>query len=284
MEKCTLCPVECGAERNSYAGACGVKGLTVAKYYLHPFEEPCISFAKGSGTVFFGGCNLKCVFCQNYEVSRAHRGKAVTPDGLADIFRSLEAMGADNINLVTPDHVSHLVLEALKKYRPHVPVVYNTGGYCKREALEAIDPYIDIYLPDVKFFSPALSERYTGRSDYFEYARAALDFMKEKEVRFDDRGKMLRGSLVRHLVMPMCASDSIKILDYCREVLPEEVPISLMRQYTPMGNSDYPELNRRVTDREYRRVVDHALSLGFKTLYIQEKESAQAVFIPEWDD
>ena len=148
---CTLCPVGCGADRSIRAGACGVKGLTVAKYYLHPFEEPPISHKNGSGTVFFGGCSLKCVFCQNYELSRAERGREITPGELADIFRKLEEMGADNINLVTPDHVSDDIATALSLYKPHIPVVYNSGGYCKVAALERIAPYLDVWLPDVKF-------------------------------------------------------------------------------------------------------------------------------------
>lgn len=284
MEKCTLCPVECGADRTARAGRCGVQGLTVAKYYLHPYEEPCISFRKGSGTVFFGGCHLRCVFCQNYEVSRAERGKPLSPLGLTEIFKRLEDMGADNINLVTPDHVSHLIGEALSLYRPHIPVVYNTSGYCKTEALQAIDEYIDVYLPDVKFFSPSLAKRYTGREDYFTFAKEAVRFMSKKPVMFDGEGKMLSGMIARHLVMPMCAGDSVSILNFLKETLPKEVPVSLMRQYVPMGEyAKYPELGRKITDREYRRVVDHALSLGFETLYTQDKASAEKTFIPDWD-
>ena len=183
MEHCTLCPVACGADRSVRAGYCGVKALTVAKYYLHPFEEPPISHKNGSGTVFFGGCSLRCVFCQNFALSRAERGKAITPKELAGIFRELEEMGADNINLVTPDHVSPYIAEALALYKPRIPVVYNSGGYCKVSALEEIDPYIDVYLPDVKFFSPELSEHYTGRRDYFAYCSEAVRFMAKKPVR-----------------------------------------------------------------------------------------------------
>ena len=181
--QCQLCPVGCGADRPARAGACGVKALTVAKYYLHPYEEPPISHKNGSGTVFFGGCSLKCVFCQNYEVSRAERGKAVSPKELADIFVKLEEMGADNINLVTPDHVSDLVAEALSYRKPAIPVVYNSSGYCRVEALEQIAPYIDIWLPDCKFVSPDLAARYTGRRDYFDYAARAIAYMAKKAAR-----------------------------------------------------------------------------------------------------
>ena len=282
--ECRLCPVACGADREKAPGRCGVKGLTVAKYYLHPYEEPPISHRNGSGTVFFGGCSLRCVFCQNYEVSRARRGKEVSPKELSDIFAQLEEMGADNINLVTPDHVSDLILEALALRRPKIPVVYNSSGYALVPALERIDPYIDVYLPDLKFCSPALSERYTGRRDYFERAGEAVAFMAKKPVSYDETGRMLSGCIVRHLVLPMCTSDSLKVLDFLKETLPKEVPLSLMRQYTPMGEiAGFPELNRPITAREYRRVLDHAEALGFETLFTQEKESAQKAFIPTWD-
>lgn len=282
--ECRLCPVQCGADREKTFGRCGVKGLTVAKYYLHPFEEPPISHKKGSGTVFFGGCSLRCVFCQNYEVSRAKRGKSVTPKELIKIFRELEEMGADNINLVTPDHVSDLIAEALSLYRPSVPVVYNSSGYALVSALERIDPLIDVYLPDLKFCSPALSERYTGRKDYFERASEAVAFMAKKPVSYDKTGKMLSGCIVRHLVLPMCTSDSLKVLDFLKGVLPGDVPLSLMRQYTPMGEIEgFPELARPITAREYRRVLDYAEALGFETVFTQEKESAKKAFIPSWD-
>ena len=281
--QCFLCPVECGADRPARAGACGVKGLTVAKYYLHPYEEPPISHKNGSGTVFFGGCSLKCVFCQNYALSRAERGRAVSPAELAAIFRELEGAGADNINLVTPDHVSDLVAEALALYKPHIPVVYNSGGYCKTDALARIAPYIDVWLPDLKFYSPALSARYTGRDDYFACASKAIEFMAQKPLVWSGDGKLLSGILVRHLVMPSCTSDSLRVLEFLKEVLPAGAPLSLMRQYTPMGEQRYPELNRTLTGREYRRAAEYAMALGFDPLYTQGKESAGAAYVPEWD-
>lgn len=282
--ECRLCPVSCGIDRVQTAGRCGVKGLTVAKYYLHPFEEPPISHQNGSGTIFFGGCNLRCVFCQNYEVSRASRGKEVTPKELSEIFRQLEEAGADNINLVTPDHVSSLIAEALSVYKPNLPVVYNTSGYACVSALEEIAPYIDVWLPDLKFYSPELSERYTGRRDYFEVAREAILFMAKKPLLMREDGKLLSGILTRHLVLPMCSSDSMNVLEALRQILPWDAPLSLMRQYTPMGEIEgYPELKRKITAREYRRVVDHALALGFENLYTQEKDSAEKEFIPQWD-
>lgn len=281
---CTLCPVSCGIDRTVSVGRCGVQGLTVAKYYLHPFEEPPISHRNGSGTIFFGGCSLKCIFCQNDVLSRAERGKAVTPKQLADIFRKLEDLGADNVNLVTPDHVADRIGEALQIYRPSIPVVYNSSGYTLVSTLESIDRYIDVYLPDLKFCSPELSKRYTGRDDYFQYASQAILYMAKKPVRFDENGKMLSGMLLRHLLLPMCTSDSLRILDFISEHLPSDTPISLMRQYTPMGNFEAcPELNRPITAREYRRVLDYALLLGLTNVYTQEKQSAQKAFIPDWD-
>jgi len=265
------------------AGRCGVTGLTIAKAYLHPFEEPALSPNGKSGAVFFSGCSLRCVFCQNYEISTASKGKPVTPKELAEIFMKLESAGAENIDLVTPDHVSNLVGEALSIYRPRVPVVYNSSGYCLVSALRELDGYIDIYLPDLKFFSPALSERYTGRKDYFEIASEAVRFMAKKPVVFDGE-RMTSGILVRHLILPCCTGDSLEILSFLKEILPAEAPLSLMRQYTPhAGLEAFPELTRTLTNREYKRVKDYALALGFQNLYLQEKASADKKFVPDWD-
>ena len=281
--QCTLCPLSCGADRSVRAGACGVRGLTVAKSCLHAYEEPCLSPNNRSGTVFFGGCSLQCVFCQNFEVSRARRGRAVTPQELSAIFLSLEEAGAENIDLVTPDHVSDLVAEALSLRKPRVPVIYNSGGYCRTDALERIEPYIDIWMPDLKFYSPDLSERYTRRRDYFEYASRAVAFMARKSAVWQE-GRLLSGLLVRHLVLPSCTSDSLHVLDFLHRVLPPRTPLSLMRQYTPMGNvQGFPELCRTLTSREYRRVTEYALSLGFGMLYTQDKDSIGESFIPDWD-
>ena len=273
----------CGTDREKCAGRCGVKGLTVAKYYLHPYEEPPICHTNGSGAVFFGGCSLRCVFCQNYEVSRAERGKALSPKELAAIFEELEERGADCIDLVTPDHVLNLIAEALELHRPKVPVVYNTSGYCKVESLALIAPYVDIWLPDFKFFDRTLAKRYTGREDYFDYAAEAIKYMAKKPLLFEG-DKLLSGLMVRHLVLPACSSDSMRVLDFLKETISSDTPLSIMRQYTPMGDiAGYPELNRGITGREYRRVVDHALSLGFTRIFTQGKESATVEYVPHWD-
>lgn len=280
-----LCPVECGADRTKKAGACGVRGLRIAKYYLHPFEEPCISFQNGSGTIFFCGCNLRCAFCQNYEVSRAKRGKEITPRELTDIFKELEDMGAENISLVTPSHLTPYLVEAFELYRPKLPVVYNTGSYEKVEALQRLDPYVDIYLPDMKFYSPALSKRYLGKENYFDVASEAISFMANaKPLKMTDEGKMLSGCIVRHLVMPLCTADSKALLKWFARELPENTYLSLMSQYTPFGNIDgYPELSRKITAREYSAVVDTALELGIDKLFAQERASGSTEYIPKWD-
>ena len=286
MEKCTICPVECGANRLKGVGACGVDGLRVAKFYLHPFEEPCISFGKGSGTIFFSGCNLRCAFCQNYEVSRAKRGKPVTPLELTDIFKQLEDMGADNISLVTPSHLTPYLAEALALYRPKIPVVYNTSSYEKVETLRQIDPYIDIYLPDMKFVSPALSKRYLGKENYFDVASEAVSFMaNSKSLTLTEEGKMLSGCIVRHLVMPLCTNDSKAVLKWFNAYLPPSTYLSLMSQYTPFGDIEgMKELSRPITAREYNTVVETALELGLEPrLFAQERKSSGETYIPKWD-
>ena len=286
LEKCTICPVECGANRLKGVGACGVDGLRIAKFYLHPFEEPCISFGKGSGTIFFSGCNLRCAFCQNYEVSRAKRGKPITPLELADIFKQLEDMGADNISLVTPSHLTPYLVQAFEIYRPKIPVVYNTGSYEKVETLQKIDPYIDIYLPDMKFVSPALSKRYLGKENYFDVASEAVSFMaNSKPLRMTEDGKMLSGCIVRHLVMPLCTNDSKAVLKWFNAYLPPSTYLSLMSQYTPFGDiEDMKELSRPITAREYNSVVETALELGLEPrLFAQERKSSGETYIPQWD-
>ncbi len=285
LKNCTLCPVECGADRTVRAGACGVAGLRIAKYYLHPFEEPCISFDKGSGTVFFCGCNLRCAFCQNYEVSRAQRGKEITPARLAEIFKELEDMGADNISLVTPSHLIPYLLEALSIYKPKIPLVYNTGSYEKVDTLRLIDPFIDIYLPDMKFYSPALSRRYLGKENYFEVASEAISFMANaKPLRLSEGGKMLSGCIVRHLVMPLCSGDSKTLIKWFARSLPKDTYLSLMSQYTPFGSIDgMPELSRPVTAREYDAALQTAIDEGIERLFFQERSSGKTSYIPQWD-
>ncbi len=281
--KCELCPVRCGADRDERAGYCGVKGIRIAKYYLHPYEEPLISFKNGSGCVFFCGCSLKCAFCQNYELSRGVRGKEITVSELAGIFRELEDMGADNINLVTPTHYVREIVQAFEIYRPKIPVVYNTHGYERLETLKLIDPYVDIYLPDLKFLDPFLSERYTGRADYAEYALPAVRFMAQKPKACDADGKLISGCVVRHLILPLAAYDSVKVAEFV-STLPKDTYFSLMSQYTPFGEADkFPELKRGITDREYKTVLSAVRACGLQNVFLQDRNSADAAFIPKWD-
>lgn len=285
--KCELCPVRCLADREGKAGACGVKGIKIAKYYLHPFEEPVISHKNGSGCVFFCGCSLRCAFCQNWELSRTLRGKDISVRELADIFRRLEDMGADNINLVTPTHYADRIAEAFALYRPQIPVVYNTHGYERLETLKIADTFTDIYLPDLKFIDPFLAKRYTGRDDYAEYALPAIRHMAEKPLRLDGDGKMLSGCVVRHLILPLAAYDSVKVVGFV-STLPPDTYFSLMSQYTPFGEAasgagNYPELTRRITDREYRTVLSAVRAAGLKNVFLQDRSSAETAYIPQWD-
>ena len=282
---CTLCPISCGVDRSVKFGACGTGDkLKIAKYYLHKFEEPCISGERGSGTVFFCGCSLKCRFCQNYELSRNLRGKEISVQELADIFRELENMGAENINLVTPTQFSDKIIRALEMYKPNIPVVYNTHGYEKTDILREIDKYIDVYLPDLKFFSPLLSKRYTGKENYFEYASKAITFMANKPLIFNEKGVMKSGTIVRHLVLPSCTQDSKRIIDFFADNLKDRAYLNVMSQYTPLGDTDgFPELKRRITKREYDSVIDYAISKGIDKMFYQKRVSASEEYVPVWD-
>lgn len=280
---CTQCPVSCGADRTLSKGYCGVSGVKLAKYYLHPFEEPPISFKNGSGCVFFCGCSLKCVFCQNYEVSRAVRGKDFTVKQLAEVFKRLEDMGADNINLVNPTHYVAHIAEAMSIYKPSLPVVYNTHGYEKMPTLEIADTFTDIYLPDLKFIDKTLSKRYTGREDYAEYALPAIKFMAKKTLNMRGDGKMLSGCIVRHLILPLAAYDSVEIVKFI-STLPEGVYFSLMSQYTPFGDiKDFKELQRPITRREYKKVLAAVEEYGLKNVFLQDESSSGKDYIPNWD-
>ena len=281
---CNLCPNLCKINKEIQKGYCGTDGkVRIAKFYLHKFEEPFISGTNGSGTVFFCGCSLKCVFCQNYELSRNTRGKDITVSELADIFKYLAESGAHNINLVNPTHFSDKIIKALEIYRPPVPVVYNTHGYENTDMIKEIFDCIDVFLPDMKFYSPKVSSRYTGKSDYFEKASEAIEIMTDKPLVFDENGLIKSGTVVRHLVLPMNVSDSKKILDWFAS-LKEKAYINVMSQYTPFGNIEkFPELKRKLTRREYESVIDYAISLGIDKMLYQDFKSADETYIPQWD-
>ena len=280
---CNQCPVSCGADRDKSNGACGVKGIKTAKYYLHPFEEPPVSFKNGSGCIFFCGCSLKCAFCQNFDLSRNLRGKEITERELADIFKQLEGMGAENINLVNPTHYLKHIMGAIEIYKPKIPIVYNTHGYETEEALRLADSFVDIWLTDLKFMDNALSKRYTARADYADYAIPAVKFMAQKPLIMREDGKMLSGCIVRHLILPLAAYDSVNVVKFV-STLPKTVYFSLMSQYTPFGDiANLKELNRRITKREYEKVVAAVEEYGLKNVFLQDYESATEEYIPKWD-
>ena len=282
---CNLCPNACNVDRKVKKGACGSgEEISISKYSLHYYEEPIISGKNGSGTVFFTGCSLRCAFCQNYELSRVLRGKIISPNELADIFKILEDKGANNINLVTPSHYSKQIVKALEIYQPKIPVVYNTHSFETIENLKIIDPYVDIYLPDMKFFDPNLARRYTGKDRYFEVAKNSIEFMMQSKKTVVENGLLKSGVIVRHLILPLCKSDSFKIIKWFSENAKNGAYLSIMSQYTPIvKNDNLPELNRKITKKEYQAVVDYALSLGLENVFIQDLSSASESYVPKWD-
>ena len=261
-------------------------GFVVARAALHQWEEPCISGQNGSGTVFFSGCSLRCVYCQNQQISLGRYGAPVTEENLLRMFDRLIAQGAHNLNLVNPTHYAPMLAKALQKYRSPVPIVYNSGGYERVETLKALEGLVDIYLPDLKYVDSAVSLRYSGAADYFDYASKAILEMSRQvgEARFDENGMMKNWLIVRHLILPRNTAQSIKALTWIRGNLPEGTLVSLMCQYTPCGElGSFPELQRRITRREYDKVVEHMLKLGLTGGYLQELSSAKEEYIPPFD-
>ena len=286
MSGCTLCPRMCGVDRTVQTGYCGSGSLAkVARAAKHHWEEPCISGTQGSGTVFFSGCTLGCVFCQNREISRGGTGREVTPEHLADIFRRLESQGVHNLNLVTPVHFTQQILQAFQLYRPSVPVVMNTGGYERVETLRRWENTVQIYLPDLKYHSPELSAKYSAAPDYFEAASKAILEMHRQQPKLVWEGDLLKqGLIIRHLVLPGCVKDSMKVLDFLHENLPKDsFLLSLMSQYTPTpACAALPEINRRITTYEYRKVADRAAEMGFSG-FAQDRRSAKEEYTPPFD-
>ncbi len=284
---CMLCPRKCGADRKNNIGFCGIDdGIYLAKAYIHRFEEPPISGGGGSGTVFFSGCNLKCRFCQNYEISHSRFGKKVSVDRLAEIFEELQTKGAENINLVTPTPYVDKIIEALEKAHLSVPVVYNCGGYENPETIGRLKGYIDIFMPDVKFFSDAAAVKYCSAPDYFEISLSALETMVGSVGKpvFGENGMLKSGVIVRHLVMPTLYRDSVNILQKLFERFGNDsFLLSIMSQYTPVGDlKNLDEINRKITTFEYEKVVDAAVRLGFNG-YTQERSSANSSYTPAFD-
>ena len=291
LKECHLCPRNCGVDRLAgQKGFCGVDaGIMVARAALHMWEEPCISGKEGSGAVFFSGCSLGCAFCQNRTISKGQSGKVITVEHLAELFLDLQAQKANNINLVTAGHFLPQVREALilaKEQGLTIPVVYNSSGYEKAEMLRYLEGLVDIYLPDLKYLEADLAGKYSHARDYPEVAMKALEEMVRQvgTPEFDERGMMKKGVIVRHLLLPGHVRNSKKVLEYLYGTYGDQIYISLMNQYTPMpAMKDDPQLSRKVTDREYDRLLDHAISLGVTNCFIQEGETAKESFIPEFN-
>lgn len=293
---CQLCPRACGVDRARTAGFCGCSStVRAARAALHHWEEPCISGLHGSGAVFFSGCTLRCCFCQNYSISQEGFGKDLSVQQLADIFLKLQDQGAHNINLVTATQFLPSILPALDliRHRLHIPVVYNCGGYERTETVAALADYVDIWLPDLKYYDPELSRKYSRAADYFEVASRAVTQMIAQTgapvfhtlPERHDISIMDRGVIIRHMVLPGQKEDSIRLLHWMADHLPKnQYYISLMSQYTPFyKSSEYPELSRRITSYEYRKVVDAALGLGLNQGFMQEKSSAKEEYTPPFD-
>lgn len=285
---CNLCPRQCNAirtETDNVGGYCQMPSKpAVARAALHFWEEPCISGKNGSGTVFFSGCSLHCVFCQNADISTMNRGKVVTFNELADIFKRLEDQGAHNINLVTPTHFLNSIIRALDIYRPNIPIVYNSSGYENVNTLRMLRDYIDIYLMDFKYIDKDKAQLYSNAPDYAEVCKSALleAYSQQSECILCD-GIMQKGLIVRHLLLPQSTRDAIDIFDWVRDNTPNAY-FSIMSQYVPLGDAlKMSVINRTITAREYNKVIDYISDSGFENCYIQERSSAKKDFIPDFD-
>ncbi len=280
---CNQCPRHCNCNRTVDSGFCQMPAApVVAKTMLHHWEEPCISGTAGSGAIFFSGCSLRCIYCQNHIISHQNKGEIVSPEGLADIFRDLEARGAHNINLVTATHFVDAVIAALDIYRPKIPIVYNSSGYESLETMQKLNGYIDIYLLDLKYLSAQRSSRYSGAADYPEFAKNAILEAKRqiKANVFDADGILKKGVIIRHLLLPQGTGEAIDILHWIEKNVDDAI-FSLMRQYTPCNDlSTCPELNRKITRREYEKVLLAAQESSIPTIYVQQSGSADKQFIP----
>lgn len=291
LKNCRLCPRMCGVDRSEYnKGMCGETAeIRLARAALHFWEEPCISGEKGSGTVFFSGCNLGCVYCQNRQISKGEIGKTVSVERLSEIFLELKDKGAQNINLVTPTHFVPQIISAVQNAKMkglNLPIVYNTSGFETRETIHSLRNTVDVYLTDFKYFSPELAEKYSNAYTYPEAVKASLDEMvkQQPQLLFGENNMLKNGVIVRHLMLPGHLQDSKDVILYLYETYGEKIILSIMKQYTPYKiPENYPELNRKVTDEEYEELLMFALDLGVENAFIQEGEVAEESFIPAFD-
>ena len=293
MSNCNLCPRQCGADReNGKSGICGVSGKNIlaARAALHFWEEPCISGERGSGTVFFSGCPLRCVYCQNYQIASTEVGMEISEERLKEIFLELQEKGAHNINLVTPTHYTPEIIRAIRKAKEQglgLPIVYNCSGYEKVETLKMLKGIVNVYLTDFKYMEREAAVCYSKAPDYPEIARAALKEMMNQtgEAKFDENGIMQSGVIVRHLLLPGHVRNARAVVKYVYETYGDQLYLSLMNQYTPLPQvkKEFPELDRRVTEREYQRLISYALEIGVENAFIQDGNTAKESFIPMFD-
>ena len=291
LEKCEICPHKCGVNRNNnQIGRCKSKDtVRIALYSTHDFEEPCISGEKGSGTVFFSNCNMNCVFCQNYEISQLGKGKEITIEELADIFLKQQEIGVENINLVTPTSYAYQIIEAIKIARNNglkLPIVYNTNGYENVETIRALEGFVDIYLPDLKYSENKLAMEYSKVNNYFEIATDAIkEMVKQVGVpNFDVNGVMERGVLIRHLVLPNYIENSKKVLEWIKQNLPDDIYVSIMAQYFPTYKAKEDEkINRKLSFEEWNEIEDFVQEIGIENGFIQELGEHEEEYVPKWD-
>lgn len=287
LSSCTLCPRNCKTNRHIATGYCMANDkIKIARASLHYWEEPCISGKKGSGTIFFSNCNLKCIFCQNYEISTENIGQEITIEKFSDICIDLQNKKALNINLVTPTHFVPLIIEGIKLARKKglkIPIVYNTNGYENIETIKMLNGYIDIYLPDLKYYSDFYAIKYSNCKNYFKFASQAIEEMYNQVGKpIFEKGIMKKGVIVRHLILPNLTKDSKRIIKYLYEKYDNNIFISIMNQYTNIRKLEYDNLNRTITKKEYNDVINYACDIGIKNAYIQKGKTQKESFIPDF--
>jgi putative pyruvate formate lyase activating enzyme len=288
LSNCKLCPRNCGINRlDDNIGYCGAgKDIKVARAALHQWEEPCISGTQGSGTVFFTNCNLKCAFCQNHSISQENIGKVVSVDRLSEIFLELQSQGANNINLVTPTHYVYQIIEAIKLSKAKglkLPILYNTSGYENIETIKLLNGYIDVYLPDIKYFNDKYANRYSNAPNYFKYASNAVVEMLNQVggAEFDKDGIIKKGVIIRHMMLPGLLFDSKRIIDFIYNTFGDSVYVSIMNQYTPMHKAAlYSEINKPLNPKHYDSLIDYAVSIGIKNGFIQDSGTSSEAYVP----
>ena len=290
LNNCNLCPRNCSVNRNcGQFGYCGASNkITIGKYYLHKWEEPCVTGKNGSGTIFFSYCNLRCLFCQNYKISSLNYGKEISVLEFGNICIELQEMGATNINLVTPTHYVPLIIDGIKLAKEKglkIPIVYNSSGYENVETIKMLDGIVDVYLPDFKYYSDEYAVKYSKCKNYFDYADAALSEMVRQKGSciFDKEGNIISGVIVRHLLLPGMEEDSKRILDYLYNNYADKIYISIMNQYTPVRKCRYEELNKKVDSSVYEDIIDYAWNIGIRNAFVQEEGTQSESFIPDFD-